>query len=175
MDRGGITRVLQEVFVRFEVRSALSVPKQECKRIGADDPLRQRVCLREKEPVPVTHAEAPVRAPQRVARRHDVEHGELGHDVRGIERQAVGAARPAIMSRDVEAIEAQLLHDCDLVARHGALGIRFVIGAGGRFAAAAVPAQVGTDDRVMVRKARRDLRPHRMRLGKAVQEEQRRT
>jgi CheY-like chemotaxis protein len=45
----------------------------------------------------------------------------------------------------VEPLEAQGLHDFDLVARHGALGIGFVIGAGVGLAAAAIAAQVGAD------------------------------
>jgi hypothetical protein len=91
--------------------------------------------------------------------------------VRGIEREAIGAAPAAIVAGDVELFEAELLHDRELVARHGALRIGLVVGARGGFAAAAVAAQVGADDGVVFGEARRDLRPHRVGLGKPWQEQ----
>ena len=77
------------------------------------------------------------------------------------------------MAGDVELVEAELLHDFELVARHRALGIRFVVGAGFGLAAAAVTAQVRANYRVVFGEARRDLRPHRVGLGKAVQQQER--
>ena len=79
------------------------------------------------------------------------------------------------MARDVELLEAELLHDLDLVARHGALGIGFVIGAGLGLAAAAVAAQVRANNRVVLGEPRRDLRPHGVGLRKAVQQQEGRT
>ena len=79
------------------------------------------------------------------------------------------------MARDVELFEAELLHDFELVARHRALGIGFVVGAGLGLAAAAVAAQVGANDGVVLGEPRRDLRPHRVGLGKSVQQQEGRT
>ena len=79
------------------------------------------------------------------------------------------------MAGDVKSFEAELLHDRDLVTRHGALGIGLVIGRGLRLAAAAVAAQIRANNRVVFGEARRDLRPHGVGLRKAVQQQQWRT
>ena len=79
VNRRGVARVLQKIFIGLEIRGTLAVAEQEADGIGADHSLGQRMCLGEKEPVPITHAEAPVGAPQRVAGGHDVEHREFAH------------------------------------------------------------------------------------------------
>ena len=76
------------------------------------------------------------------------------------------------MAGHEELLEAELLHDLELVARHGALGIGFVVGARVGLAAAAVAAQVGANDGVVFGEARRHLRPHGVGLGKSVQEQE---
>ncbi len=84
-------------------------------------------------------------------------------------------APAAVVAGDEEFFEAELLHDLDLVARHRALRIGLVIGAGLGLAAAAVAAQVRANNRVVLGEPRRDLRPHGVGLGETVQQQQRRT
>jgi hypothetical protein len=50
------------------------------------------------------------------------------------------------VASDVELLEAEVAHQRDLVARHGALGIRLVILCRLRFGAFAVATQVWCDD-----------------------------
>src|SRR4029078_8963910 len=79
----------------------------------------------------------------------------------------------AFVTAPREFLEAEFLHQLDLVTRHRALGIRFVVGARLGLAGSAVAAQVGTNNRVVLRESRRDLRPHGVRLREAVEQEQR--
>ena len=51
---------------------------------------------------------------------------------RMIGAQAVRHARPPVVARDREAVEPERAHHLDHVLRHGALGVRRVIGIGGR-------------------------------------------
>src|SRR6201999_3788638 len=73
---------------------------------------------------------------------------------------------------DEELLEAETLHDFELIPRHRALRVRLVIRARFRLAAAAVAAQVGANNREVLRESRGDLRPHRVGLGESVQQEQ---
>ena len=49
------------------------------------------------------------------------------HALGVVERHPVRHARAAVVADDVEAVEAQRLHDRDAVARHRALGVRLVV------------------------------------------------
>ena len=86
----------------------------------------------------------------------------------------MGDAPAAIVADDGELVEAEALHDLDLIERHRALRVVGVILAVRRLAAVAVAAQVGHDDRVVLRQVGRD-EPHRdVRLRRAVHQQQRR-
>src|SRR5688572_7036389 len=76
------------------------------------------------------------------------------------------------MTGDGEVLEAEFFHQRDLVARHGALGIGLVVGAGVGFAAATVAAQVRTNHREVLRQTRRHFGPHGMGLRETVQQQQ---
>lgn len=92
-----------------------------------------------------------------------------------VERQAIGGAAAAIVARDREPLEAERRHHRHLIARHGAFGIGRVIGGLGAVEAAfAIAAQIGANHGEFSGEMRRDLVPARMRLGIAVEQQQRR-
>ena len=124
--------------------------------------------------MPVAEAEGHVGAPVHLARRHDIEHGQLLDGLGMIQRQAIGDAPAAVMPGDGEALEAELAHEGDLVARHGPLGIGLVIGRRRRLGAVAIAAQIRRDHGEVPRQPGRDSVPHDMGLGMAVQQQQRR-
>ena len=95
--------------------------------------------------MPVAEAEGHIGAPVHLARRHDVEHGELLDGVGMIQRQAIGDPPAAVMPRHGEALEAEMAHEGDLVARHGPLGIGLMIRRRRRLGAAAIAAQIWRD------------------------------
>src|SRR6185369_17351030 len=107
-------------------------------------------------------------------RRHDIEHSELLDSLRMIQRQAIGDAPAAVMPRDGEALEAEMAHEGDLVPRHGPFGIWLVVRRRRRLAAAAIAAQIRRDHGEIPRQPRRDLVPHDMGLGMAMEQQQRR-
>ena len=84
-------------------------------------------------------------------------------------------AAAAIVPDHRELVEAEALHDLDLVERHRALRVVRVVLAVGRLAAVAVAAQVGHDHRVVLRELRRDEAHRHVRLRRAVHQEERRT
>src|SRR5688572_12236192 len=92
-----------------------------------------------------------------------------------IQRQSTGDAPAAIVSREGEAIEAEMTHHFDLVLRHRALGIAGVTVAVGRLAAVAVAAQIRRYDSELFGELRRDVPPLDMRLRPALQQQQRRS
>lgn len=71
-------------------------------------------------------------------------------------------------------LEAQGLHHADHVLRHLPLGIANVIITCGRLTAVAITAQVGDDDRKVLRQAWGDFVPHHMSLRITMQQQQRR-
>ena len=148
-------------------------PEEEI-RIGADQPLRQAIGLREEIPVPVAEPEGHVGAPEMLGGRQDVEHRQLQHALRVVERQAIGAAPAAVVPGDEERLEPELAHHRDLVARHRPLRVRRVVGRGRRLRAVAVAAQIGRHHREVARQARRHLVPHHVGLRMAVQQQERR-
>ena len=50
---------------------------------------------------------------------------------RGVQRQAVRHPRAAVVAADQEALDAEMLHQLDQVARHRPLGIGRVVGVAG--------------------------------------------
>ena len=92
-----------------------------------------------------------------------------------IERQAVRDAPAAIVAAHEESASMpEAAHQLDHVARHRALAVRRVIGRGRRLGRVAVAAQIGHDERIACRQARRDPVPDRVRLRETVQQQQRR-
>src|SRR4051794_14566527 len=72
-----------------------------------------------------------------------------------------------------ESIESERAHHAELVGSHGSLGVGGMLLPSRRLVAVAVPAQVGTYDRVPLGEPRGDPMPHRMGLRIAVQQENR--
>ena len=91
-----------------------------------------------------------------------------------IERHAVRDAAAAVLADDGEALEAEVLHDVDLVLRHRALRVVRVVGQALRLAAVAVTAQDRGDDREALGERGRDVAPRVQRQRRAVQQQQRR-
>ena len=91
-----------------------------------------------------------------------------------VERHPVRDPSTSVVTRDGEVPEAQLLHDLHQVASHGPLGVGGVVRRRGRTIAPSVAAEIGADDGKRFGQPRRDFAPHEMRLGKAVQQEDRR-
>jgi hypothetical protein len=85
-----------------------------------------------------------------VVGRQDIDAGELEHALGVIERHPEAGARAPIVPGHPEALEAQLLHDLDLVLGHAPEGIVAVIRQPARLAAVAVAAQVRGDDRELL-------------------------
>ena len=92
-----------------------------------------------------------------------------------VEGHPVGDACAAVVADDVESVEAQLPHQGNAVAGHGALAVGLVGGDGRGFGAVPVPTQVRGDDREPGRQVTGDRSPHQVRLRVPVQQEQRRT
>src|SRR5512139_3367131 len=103
--------------------------------------------------------------------RDYVEHRGPLDLVRMIERQAVRDARAAIVAEHRETLEAEMLHDLDLVERHRALRIETVLVVARDLAAVAVTAQIRDDDGVIAREIARDRGPRDAALRRAVQEQ----
>ena len=93
---------------------------------------------------------------------------------RVVERHPVAGPGAPIVAGHHEALEAELLHDLDLVLGHPAKGIVAVIRQPARLATVAVAAQVGDDDGEVLGQPRGDESPVDVRQRVAVQEEERR-
>ena len=103
----------ERIIVKFRDRTALA-PEEEH---GAGDELfRCQFRRGEEGALPVQEAEVLVGPVVRVADGNDVHDGELDNSIRVIQCQTVGAARPAMVSRDAELVVVQLSHDLELVA-----------------------------------------------------------
>ena len=89
--------------------------------------------------------------------RHDIEDGRARDLVRMIEAHAVQHAGAAIVTGGVEALVTERRHHLDLVLRHGAERIVFVVLAAGRLFGIAIAAQIGGDDGEFLRQPRRDF------------------
>ena len=166
--RGGLRRAQR-------LHLPVDVVAQEVGGIGRDQPLRQRRRLDQEEPPEVPRGEVLVRPRVHGRRRRDVDHGEAGHGGGVVERHAVGDASAAVVAGDGEAVVPERAHQRHLVLRHAALGVGDMALPAVRLAAVAVAAQVGRDHGEALRQRRRDLAPGHVRLGMAVQQEQRRS
>ena len=130
--------------------------------------------LDQEEPVPAPGRRLLVDRLEAVERRHDVERRRALDLVGMVAQQAMGDPRAAVMPGDRELVEAERRHHLDLVERQRPFRIIREIGAGRRFRAVAVAAQIGDDDGEVLGQARRHLAPHHMGLRVAVQQQQRR-
>jgi len=92
---------------------------------------------------------------------------------RVVERHPVAGPGAPIVAGHHEALEAELLHDLDLVLGHPAKGIVAVIRQPARLATVAVAAQVGDDDGEVLGQPRVDESPVDVRQRVAVQQQQR--
>jgi hypothetical protein len=91
-----------------------------------------------------------------------------------IEREPMRDAPAAIMPAQIEAADLQRIGDRDHVGRHPALAVGGMISSAGRLARVAIAPQIRQDQEEIVAQALRDAMPHRVRLGEAMQQHQRR-
>src|SRR5690242_101732 len=89
-----------------------------------------------------------------------------------VESQPMGNPSTTIMSNHGELAEPELRHHVDLVLSHHSLRVRDVVFTFGRLAAISVPAKIRNDESEIVGKLRRNLVPHDMSLGIAVEQQQ---
>jgi hypothetical protein len=176
-----VCRVPQDLDVR---RSASRIEHTRGRAPGPEGVLHHRIrCrhqhalgeglrLRQQRPRPVAERKPCIRALPRRRGRQYVEHGERSDSVGVIEGKAIGDPAPAVVPRHRELPEAKPLHDLHHVARHGALRIRPVGRIRRRTATSAIAPQVGAYHGAAAGQQRRDLEPHQVRLGKAVQQEE---
>jgi len=113
MARDGVALMARLGFERFAV--------------AGQQALGQVVRLREEEPVPHRERLGPRRARVHLRRRDDVEDRDPRDAAGVVEGEPVGHPRAAVVAREVEAVEPELGHDGDHVARHRALGVRLVV------------------------------------------------
>jgi hypothetical protein len=93
---------------------------------------------------------------------------------REVEDEPVGDTGAAVVTDEPEGLEAERLHDLDLVPRHRPLRVARVVCAAVGLRAVAVATQVCRDDREALGEARRHLVPHGVRLRVAVEKKHRR-
>jgi hypothetical protein len=105
--------------------------------------------------------------------RNDIQNCRPRHDIRMIERHAVGDSRPAIVSDDGEPLEPEVLHDLHLIQRHGALGVVHMVRSALGLAAITVSPEIGGNDGVRLGQFRGNFVPDGVRLRGAVQKQQR--
>ncbi|EWS52517.1 hypothetical protein X551_04696 [Methylibium sp. T29] len=157
----------------FASPAAQRVPQVPA-RVGADLLLGQRRGLDQVEPVVVGLREGHVGALVHRQRGHDVQHAQLAHRLRMVQRQPVCHAPAAVVAGHEEALVAQRAHHAHHVGRHRALAVVGVVVRAGRLGRAAVAAQVGHHQPVAVGQPLRRAMPDRVRLRVAVQQQQRR-
>ncbi|MEY9460959.1 hypothetical protein ABH973_001372 [Bradyrhizobium ottawaense] len=106
--------------------------------------------------------------------RQDIEHRELRQPAGMVEREAIGDAAAAVVAGQREVHVTEPLHHLHHRLGHRALAVgdvqRIALGHVGP----AIARQIGDDQREVLGQLRRDLVPHHMGLGEAVQEQQRR-
>src|SRR5438093_161668 len=140
-----------------------------------DHALEHLVGLCHERPMPRVQRPLARGVAPHVARRENVEQGDLAHAVGMVQRQPMRGARSAVVPRKKEAVMAERGHHVDLIARHGAKRVMAMIGAAVDGAdAVAVPAQIGGYDVEFCRQPAGDLVPAGMRLRVAMEQQQRR-
>src|SRR5258708_1246520 len=91
--------------------------------------------------------------------RHDVENHQLGEDFRMIQSEAMRRAAAAIMPREREFFESQVLHYFHLVLCHRPLRVGEMISASGRLTVVSVTAQVRHPKEIILRQRWGDFAP----------------
>ena len=140
--------------------------------VGGDQALGDAVRRGQEEPVVVRRGHGPGHVAEDVPGRHDVQDRQAGYGGRVIEDQPVRHPGAPVVADQLELTEAELAHEPDLVAGHGPLGVDQPGGVRGGLAGVAVAAQVGRHHRVVLGQDGRDVAPHEVILGIAVQEQQ---
>src|ERR1700722_14204896 len=92
-----------------------------------------------------------------------------------IQHEAIGDARAAIVSHDVEAVEPERTHYLDHIERHRSRGVWKMLGICWRLAAVAITAQVGNHQRKILGEARCDLVPDDVILRISMKQQHRRS
>ena len=108
-------------------------------------------------------------------RRCDIDDAELVDGVAMVEREPVRDAPAAIVAAHEEALVAERAHQRQHVVGHRALAVVGVVRLAARLRGVTIAAQVGHHEVVALAQAQCDAMPDRMRLRKAVQQQQRRT
>ncbi len=140
-------------------------------RVAADLALRLRRGARQERPVRV-HPRIRLDPLPLDEGRHDVEEGEALDPARRVEGQTVGDAPAAIMTGEPEADMAEPLHHRDDLGPDLGLGVsRPTLRVGGGRPAVAL--EVEGDHPVRPRQGGGQPVPHRVALGKAVQQQER--
>jgi hypothetical protein len=124
--------------------------------------------LRQKEPVIIGPRHVMPEVIKQQVCRHDVHQGQRSDRIPVIQRQAVCGACPPVVSDQMKLRKPEVAHECHLIARHGP---KAHVCPGFGFGAVSVAAQVRRDDRKIARQRRYDRMPHRLCLGKAVQQQ----
>ena len=78
--------------------------------------------------MPIAHRKRHVGAVEMLGSGQDIENRKARDRLRMIERHPIRTAPAAVVSHDSEAIETEIAHCLDLIARHGSLRIRFMVG-----------------------------------------------
>lgn len=115
-------------------------------RVGADHPFR-RLGLGEEEPVVPGRRELRRHPVEMLDDREAVEEGVATHGLGMVHRQPEGRVAAAVVPDEVEPLVPEPTHESQDVGRHRALRRLGVVGPGRGRRRAAVPAQVGHDDR----------------------------
>jgi hypothetical protein len=102
---------------------------------------------------------------------HDIEHRELLHTLRMIERQAIGDTAAPVMASDCKFLKAQLDHDLHEFCGHFPFRVGCVIGSRGWASALPIPPEISTDKGEVTGEQRRNVAPHQMCLWKSVEQQ----
>ena len=129
--------------------------------------------LDQMEPVVVGAGKGHVGGGVHVERGRNVDHAQLAHPARVVQRQAVRHPATAVVAADREARHAQRVHQLNQVLCQGALAVIAVVGQAGWLAGVAVAPQVGHYQVKVLGQSRRNALPHHMGLREAVQQQQR--
>jgi phosphoribosylformylglycinamidine (FGAM) synthase-like amidotransferase family enzyme len=108
---------------------------------------------------------------EHLVRWDNVQHRQLAHALRMIQRQAMRHARSAVMANHGKRLIAKLLHDLNLILCHGPFGIGDMVRIARWLAAVAIAPQVRDHHSKILRQAWGKPVPHHMRLRIAVQQQ----
>lgn len=145
---------------------------QPVRRIVGDHAFREGRRLDQEEPVEIAGRQGLVGHGEGGRGGRDVHRAGAQDAVRMVEAEAVEDARAAVVRRHVEAPVAERTHQPGHVPRHGPLRLVGGLRHGRRHPRIAVAPQVGNHEREALLQERRDLVPHGMGFGIAVEQQQ---